>query len=109
MNRWTPRTAGGTAGLYDPLDPGAAERLALLEYLTERGATIEQMVEAHRQGTLPGVAGDLVTQGQDRRRPPWPTSRSAAASPSPRVLRALLAAGIPAEPDTEVPDDLASA
>ena len=54
------------AGLYDPDDPNAAERLALLEYLTERGATIEQMVEAHRQGTLPGVAGDLVTQGRTR-------------------------------------------
>jgi hypothetical protein len=38
---------------------GSAERLAVLEYLTERGATIEQMVEAHRFGTLPGVAADL--------------------------------------------------
>ena len=51
-------------GLYDPLDPTSAERLALLDYLTERGATIEQMVEAHRMGTLPGVAGNLVTQGK---------------------------------------------
>jgi hypothetical protein len=42
---------------------GSAERLAVLEYLTERGATSEQMVEAHRFGTLPGVAADLVTQG----------------------------------------------
>ncbi len=39
-------------GLYDPLDPASGERLALLEYLAERGATIEQMVEAHRMGTL---------------------------------------------------------
>jgi adenylate cyclase len=95
------------AGLYDPLDPGAAERLALLEYLTERGATIEQMVEAHRLRTLPGVAGDLVTQGR--------TSMTTVADfaqrsgvPVSRVLRALLAAGIPAQPDTEVPGDLTS-
>ena len=60
-----PKEAWRAAGLYDPRDPGAAERLALLEYLTERGATMEQMVEAHRLGTLPGVAGRLVTQGSD--------------------------------------------
>jgi adenylate cyclase len=95
------------AGLYDPLDPGAAERLALLKYLTERGATIEQMVEAHRLRTLPGVAGDLVTQGR--------TSMTTVADiaqrsglPVSRVLRALLAAGIPAQPETEVPGDLTS-
>ena len=49
------------AGLYDPDDPNASERLALLEYLTERGATLEQMVEAHQVCSLPGLAGDLVT------------------------------------------------
>jgi adenylate cyclase len=31
-----------------------------LEYLTTRGATVDQMVEAHRLGRLPAVAGDLV-------------------------------------------------
>ncbi len=93
------------AGLYDPRDPASAERLALLEYLTERGATVEQMVEAHQRGTLPGVAGDLVTQG----RTPVATVADMAAQSGvelPRVLRALLAAGIPARPDTEVPADL---
>jgi len=92
-------------GLYDPLDPASAERLALLEYLTERGATIEQMVEAHRMGTLPGVAGNLVTQGKT----PMAKVRDIAAESGvalPRVLRALLAAGIPADPDTEVPAEL---
>jgi adenylate cyclase len=34
------------AGLYDPDDPLAAERLALLEYLVGLGATIEEMVAA---------------------------------------------------------------
>ncbi len=79
------------AGLYDPLDPASAERLALLEYLTERGATVEQMVEAHRMGTLPGVAGDLVTRG----RTPLATVSAIAEQSGvsmPRVLRALLAA-----------------
>jgi len=92
-------------GLYDPLDPASAERLALLEYLTARGATIEQMVEAHRTRSLPGVAGDLVTQG----RTPTATVDDIAEESGvdlPRVLRALLAAGIPAESDTEVPADL---
>ncbi len=95
------------AGLYDPLDPGAAERLAVLEYLTERGATIEQMVAAHRTGTLPGVAGDLVTQGRND----MVTVADIAARrdlPASRVMRALLAAGIPARNESEVPADLAS-
>jgi adenylate cyclase len=93
------------AGLFDPLDPASAERLALLEYLTERGATVEQMVEAHRIRTLPGVAGDLVTHD---RAPTVTVGDIAEASgvAVPRVLRALLATGIPAAPDTEVPADL---
>src|SRR5271156_5753222 len=48
------------AGLYEEEAAAAAERRALLEYLTVRGATIDQMVEAHRFGRLPAVAGDLV-------------------------------------------------
>jgi adenylate cyclase len=95
------------AGLYDPQAPGSTERLALLEYLTEHGATVEQMVRAHRLGTLPGVAGDLVTQG----RTAMITVADVAARtglPSSRVMRALLAAGIPAGGGTEVPGDLTS-
>jgi adenylate cyclase len=48
------------AGLYEPDGPEADERRALLEFLTLRGATVDQMVEAHRLGRLPAVAGDLV-------------------------------------------------
>jgi adenylate cyclase len=93
------------AGLYDPDAPGAAERLALLEYLDERGATIEQMVEAHKRRALPGVAGDLVTQGNT------PTATVSVIAerchlPVSLVMRVLVAAGIPAEPSTEVPADL---
>ncbi len=93
------------AGLYDPDEPNATERLALLEYLSERGATIEQLVEAHRTGTLPGVAGNLVIRGKT----PMATVAEIARRggvPVPRVLRVLLAAGIPAQPDTEVPAEL---
>jgi adenylate cyclase len=93
------------AGLYDPDDPNAPERLALLEYLTERGATMEQMVEAHRTGSLPGVAGDLVTHSVD---PEVPLSEISARSgvSIPRVMRAMLAAGIPVTPDSKVPLNL---
>jgi adenylate cyclase len=93
------------AGLYDPDDSNAAERLALLTYLTERGATMEQLVDAHRIGALPGVAGDLVTQG----RTPTATVKEIAARSGvaePDVLRVLLAAGIPAQLDTELPAEL---
>jgi adenylate cyclase len=93
------------AGLYDPNELNAAERLALLEYLTDRGATIEQMVEAHRQGTLPGVAGDLVTQGRTQVIPVTEIAERSGV-PVERVLRVLLAAGIPATPQTEVSEEL---
>lgn len=48
------------AGLYDPTSPSAPERLALLEHLVGRGATLEMMVEAAADGRLPLLAGDLV-------------------------------------------------
>jgi adenylate cyclase len=95
------------AGLYDPLHPAAAERLALLEYLSGRGATIEQMVDAHGKGTLPGVAGDLVTRGRTETVTVAELAARSGISVQ-RVMRALLAAGIPAGRDTEVPGDLVS-
>src|SRR5579871_6454518 len=59
------------------------------------------MVDAHAQGSLPAVAGDLVVPKTEL----VPASEVAAQSgvSLDRVLRVLLAAGIPAEPDTEVP------
>ena len=93
------------AGLYDPDAPEADDRLALLEYLSDRGATLEQMVEAHRLGSLPAVAGELATEADE----PQVTVKEIAELSGievPRVLRALLAAGIPATPDMEVPADL---
>jgi len=95
------------AGLYDPAAPGAGERRALLEYLTARGARVEQMVEAHRLGSLPSVAGDLVL-GTD------PTTISVAqladrtGVPVERAERMLLAVGLPVTADSPVPEDLAA-
>jgi adenylate cyclase len=89
------------AGLFDPDDPGADERLALLRYLSDRGASIDQMVDAHAQGNLPAVAGDLVVPNNDVVRASEVAAQSGVSLD--RVLRVLLAAGIPAEPDTEVP------
>ena len=43
-------------GLYDPEAPNAADRLALLEWLAEQGATIEQMVDAQKRDHLTGLA-----------------------------------------------------
>jgi adenylate cyclase len=93
------------AGLYDPLDPASDDRLALLRYLTERGATTKQMVEAHRHGALPAVAGELVTQGSAGMVSVADIAERCGLSVS-RVMRILLAAGIPAERETEVPADL---
>ncbi len=46
------------AGLVDPASPTADQRLELLEWLTERGATIEQMVRACSDNQLVSLAGD---------------------------------------------------
>jgi adenylate cyclase len=52
------------AGLYDPAAPNAAERLALITWLVERGATLEHMVRVARAGSLVDVAGHLPRLSQ---------------------------------------------
>jgi adenylate cyclase len=47
------------AGLYDPRAPHAADRLAFLEWLVGQGATVAQIVAAHRRGALAELASDL--------------------------------------------------
>jgi class 3 adenylate cyclase len=55
------------AGLYDPADPDAANRVALIEYLVEIGATLDEMVAAHARGRLFALAGDrLVIPSRDQ-------------------------------------------
>jgi class 3 adenylate cyclase len=52
--------AATEAGLYDPAAPDAADRRALLEFLDEQGCGLDEMVAAHAQGRLFGLAGDRV-------------------------------------------------
>ncbi len=93
------------AGLYQPGRPGADERRALLNYLTERGATLAQLIEAGRVGALPAVAGDLVLGAEA----PTVSVRQLARRcdlPIERVERVFLAAGLPVPADGRVPADL---
>lgn len=47
------------AGLYDPAEPAADERLDLLEWIAEHGVTVEQMQRACAEGQLNALVGDL--------------------------------------------------
>jgi adenylate cyclase len=60
-------------GLYDPHAPAAADRLATLRYLSERGATADDLAAAVAERNLPGLAGQLF-----QRRRPRITTREAA-------------------------------
>ena len=93
------------AGLWDPAASGADERRALLEYLTERGATLEQMMEAHRLESLRAVAGDLV-RGTKPATLSVGEVATRSAVPVERVLRVLLAAGLPVTTESRLPEDL---
>jgi len=53
-------------GLYDPAAPNAVDRLALLEWLADRGISVEQIVDAAAAGRLTAIAGDLVLRPGDR-------------------------------------------
>lgn len=64
------------AGLYDPSAPAAADRLALLEFLTEQGCDLEEMVDAHARDRLFALAGDRVIRPA---RPRYDTETAAAA------------------------------
>jgi adenylate cyclase len=95
------------AGLYEPDTPGADQRRALLEYLTARGATIDQMVEAHRTSSLPALAGDLVL-GARTATVSVREMADRAGVPVERAQRVLLANGLPTTPDSRVPEALAT-
>jgi hypothetical protein len=51
------------AALSDPQAPTAADRLALLDWLVERGLTLEQLVRAQAEAPLAGLAADLALRG----------------------------------------------
>jgi class 3 adenylate cyclase len=92
------------AGLYDPASSDAAERRELLEYLTARGASVEEMVDAARLGGLAELAGRLLRRGHGRVSVEVLAARHGI--PVDTVRRLLLAAGLPASPGTEVPAEL---
>lgn len=53
-------------GLYDPDDPGAAERRDLLEWLVARGTTTDEMLQAQQRGRLFALGGDRILRpGRD--------------------------------------------
>ncbi len=87
------------AGLYDPAAPGAAERLALLQYLLGVGATIDDLVAAPRD-ELPLLASSLALWGRGKRLTIDEVSERAGVEPA-LVARAMRAAGFP-EPDPEL-------
>lgn len=92
------------AGLYEPDAAGAGERRSLLEFLTARGATTDQLVEAHRLGRLPAVAGDLV-MGAEQVTVPMHEVAARCGVPVERVPRVLLALGLPVADDSALPED----
>ncbi len=49
-------------GLYDPASPAATDRLALLQYLADEGATVDEMVESARNGNLTSLVTDQRLQ-----------------------------------------------
>ncbi len=54
------------AGLLDPSAPDAGEWRDLLAFLTERGATVEEMLEVGDREQLPSLAGELWRRGSPR-------------------------------------------
>jgi class 3 adenylate cyclase len=85
------------AGLYDPADPNAQDRLALLRRLAEKGLTLDDMVAADHRGALHAAATDV------RLRPGPAVSAETIADEvgiSAELLRRVtLAAGVPVADD----------
>jgi adenylate cyclase len=99
------------AGLYDPRSLTAADRLALLEYLHERGATVAQMVDADAEGVLPGLSSHLAAFPL-RERLPVRVVAERSGTTVEWVRRMLLAEGLPVDENSLLPafvvDDVAS-
>ena len=104
MARWT-RATGWRLGCTAPDAPDAPERKAVLEYLSERGATITEMQEADRLGNLPGLAGTLAV-GVRGATLSLEEIAARCGMPEAHVRRILLAAGLPVSPTDRLPADL---
>jgi adenylate cyclase len=55
------------AGLLDPSAPSAGERLELLRYLVDRGATLDDLLRALEEGRLAEMAAELVRRAASAR------------------------------------------
>jgi adenylate cyclase len=89
-------------GLYDASASGAETRLALLQYLVDRGATEDELVTAGRDDRLPGLAIEIMRRQFAPRITPRELAESAPVDLETfdRVWRA---AGLPAlDPDARV-------
>jgi class 3 adenylate cyclase len=82
------------AGLVDPREPGAADRLELLDYLSGLGLSLEAMVEADHAGRLGTMASELVVQGPGEALTLDQAAAASRTSPE-RVLGVRLASGLP--------------
>jgi len=90
------------AGLYDPDSPTASDRLALLEYLDARGATLAQMEEADADGVLFALSSYMAAFPPVER-----ITLAEVAERSGRTVdwfrRLLLAQGLPVDDATLLP------
>ena len=86
------------AGLYDPDAPDADERLELLKYLTEKGATFDDLVRSEEARSINAAASDRLLA------PAKTLTRSEAATrvglTTEQIDRAWLSVGLPAVPDS---------
>jgi class 3 adenylate cyclase len=88
------------AGLYDPAAPDADDRLRLIEWLVDHGATIEQMVRFARAGSLIAVATDLGRARGPRMTPDQASAR--VGIPAKQIEDILFAVGLPIESDDPI-------
>jgi hypothetical protein len=89
------------AGVYDPDASNAEERRELLEFLCERGATIEDLVFANEVGSLPTLAGELYRRGRRPRHSAREVSE-AKGVPMEIFVEIARASGLPV-PDPDAP------
>ncbi len=90
------------SGLYDPEAATAADRLALLEYLDRRGATVAEMVEADADDVLFALTSSLAAFGAVER---IPLAEVAARTGKTTdwIRRLLLAEGLPVDDTSLLP------
>ena len=90
------------AGLLDPATPSSGERLELLRYLVDRGATLDDLMLALGEGRLTEMAAELVRRAAADRVTPRELAELAGIDLD-LVMRVRAAAGLPrVEPDDPV-------